>query len=183
MGLRVVHSLFQALVNKIGIRFALFIPFAAFASGILIGLMLNLFPDRADVSLETQQVSQPKAKSWKDIFKDGFVHTPAHIAAPLLIGIGCAGLLSAFVDPHQFAALGSGWSAKWIVVAVAVPLYVCATASLPIAVSLLVAGLSPGTVFVFLMAGPATNAATFTTLSSLLGKKEAEKKTKTTSSS
>jgi hypothetical protein len=77
------------------------------------------------------------------------------------------------VDPHQFETFGSGIGTKLLMVAAATPLYVCATASLPIGASMLLAGLSPGTVFVFLMAGPATNAATFTTISKLIGRREA----------
>jgi copper chaperone CopZ len=57
------------------------------------------------------------------------------------------------------------------VLAVAVPLYVCATGSVPIAMVLMMKGLSPGAALVFLMAGPATNAATITVLGKSLGKK------------
>lgn len=43
---------------------------------------------------------------------------------------------------------------------IGIPMYVCATASTPIAAGLLVAGMSPGAVLVFLLAGPATNIGT-----------------------
>ena len=55
----------------------------------------------------------------------------------------------------------------------AIPIYVCATASIPIALALMIKGLSPGAAFVFLMAGPATNAATISTVWKVLGKKTA----------
>ena len=54
---------------------------------------------------------------------------------------------------------------------ISIPLYVCATGSVPIAFAFLMKGLSPGAALVFLMAGPATNASTITVLSKTLGKK------------
>ena len=55
--------------------------------------------------------------------------------------------------------------------AVSVPLYVCATASTPIAAALALKGISPGAALVFLLAGPATNAASLTVISRLIGRK------------
>jgi len=157
----------------LGLGFAVYIPIAAFVSGVILGLLLNLFPDKSEHEvLEDTSVSKAKPV-WLRILRHGFVTVAGDIAVPLGIGILLAGVLSAFVDPQSFAGLGDGLVAKLVVVAAAAPLYVCATASLPIGASMLVAGLSPGTVFVFLMAGPATNAATFTTISKLIGRKEA----------
>ena len=56
-----------------------------------------------------------------------------------------------------------------VMMIVAIPIYVCATASIPIAVALIIKGLSPGAAFVFLMAGPATNSATITLIWRVLG--------------
>jgi hypothetical protein len=58
-----------------------------------------------------------------------------------------------------------------VMLAIAVPLYVCATASTPIAAALALKGLSPGAALVFLLAGPATNAASLTVISKILGKR------------
>jgi uncharacterized membrane protein YraQ (UPF0718 family) len=136
-------------------------------------LILNRFRDDPVVE-ESEDISDaPKPPVLVRIFRHGFITIAGDIAVPLSIGIFMSGLLSAFVDPQSFSEIGDGLIAKLIVVAAATPLYVCATASVPIGASMLVAGLSPGTVFVFLMAGPATNAATFTTISKLLGKREA----------
>ena len=55
--------------------------------------------------------------------------------------------------------------------AVSLPIYVCATASIPIAVALMAKGITPGAVFVFLMAGPATNASSIAVIKNILGKK------------
>ena len=57
-----------------------------------------------------------------------------------------------------------------MMLAISIPLYVCATASIPIAVALMVKGISPGAAFVFLMAGPATNASSIAVIKNILGK-------------
>jgi hypothetical protein len=67
--------------------------------------------------------------------------------------------------------MGKGVFPMLVMVAVAVPLYVCATSSTPIAAALALKGLSPGAALVFLLAGPATNAASLTVISRILGKK------------
>lgn len=164
---------FLVALGMLGLGFALFTPVAALVSGVILGLILNRFHDEPVVVDEEEVSDAPKPPVPVRIFRHGFVTIAGDIAVPLSIGIFMSGLLSAFVDPHSFSEIGDGLIAKLIVVAAATPLYVCATASVPIGASMLVAGLSPGTVFVFLMAGPATNAATFTTISKLLGRREA----------
>lgn len=82
------------------------------------------------------------------------------IALWLGIGIVLAGAVATWVPPQALAAWGSGLPAMLLMVVVGVPMYICATASTPLAAALLLAGLSPGTVLVFLLAGPATNLAT-----------------------
>jgi hypothetical protein len=58
-----------------------------------------------------------------------------------------------------------------LMLAFGIPLYICATASTPIAAALILKGVSPGAALVFLLAGPATNMATLTVLANLLGKR------------
>lgn len=164
---------FLVALGILGLGFALFIPVAAFVSGVILGLILNLFPDAEETAAPPESNPANPQPFWLRVLRHGYVTVAGDIAVPLGIGILLAGLLSTFVDPQSFSGLGDGLSAKLLVVAAATPLYVCATASLPIGASMLVAGLSPGTVFVFLMAGPATNAATFTTISKLIGRREA----------
>ncbi|MES1946922.1 permease [Salinisphaera sp. C84B14] len=78
----------------------------------------------------------------------------------LLIGLVVAGVTLTVVPPQTLSTYGSGFPAMLIMLAISVPLYVCATQSTPIATALLAAGMSPGAVLVFLLAGPATNLAT-----------------------
>jgi uncharacterized membrane protein YraQ (UPF0718 family) len=164
---------FLVALGLLGLGFALYIPFAALVSGVCLGLILDrAFKD--DLQPEPPEPLSGNQAPWPlRILQHGFVTIAGDIAVPLMVGILFAGTLSAFVDPQSLSGLGDGLLAKILVVAAATPLYVCATASLPIGASMLMAGLSPGTVFVFLMAGPATNAATFTTISKLIGRKEA----------
>lgn len=164
---------FLVAVGLLGLGFALYIPAAALVSGVVLGLILNLFADDNRPEPPEETVKANLRPMPMRVLRHGFVTIAGDIASPLAVGILISGVIYGLVEPSQFAAIGDEWWAKLGVLAVAIPLYVCDTASLPIAASMLVAGLSPGTVFVFLMAGPATNAATFTTISRLIGRREA----------
>lgn len=78
----------------------------------------------------------------------------------LVIGIIVAAAAMTLIDPGQIASWGSGLPAMLAITAIGIPMYVCATASTPIGAAMLYAGVSPGTVIVFLLVGPATNIAT-----------------------
>ncbi|QYZ64756.1 MAG: permease [Gammaproteobacteria bacterium (ex Lamellibrachia satsuma)] len=86
------------------------------------------------------------------------------------LGLVLAALVATLVPPLMMAEWGSGLSAKLLMLLVGIPMYVCATASTPIAAGLLLAGISPGTVLVFLLAGPATNIATIAVITREMGK-------------
>ena len=90
----------------------------------------------------------------------------------LLLGFVLAGLIGAVVPEGFFGQhLGSGPLAFLLMIAVALPLYVCATSSTPIAAALIAAGVSPGTALVFLLVGPATNVATMVVVARTLGRR------------
>ncbi len=99
-----------------------------------------------------------------------FVELFTDISRWFLIGMLIAGIIT-FAVPASFIEqhLGSGWASMLIMLAVGLPLYVCATASTPIAAALILKGMSPGAALVFLLTGPATNAASFTVLIKMLG--------------
>ncbi len=83
-----------------------------------------------------------------------------------------AGVISTVVPDDFFAGnLGEGIGAMLIMMAFGLPLYVCSTASVPIAAVLMTKGVSAGAAFVFLMTGPATNAATMLVIARALGAK------------
>jgi len=89
----------------------------------------------------------------------------------LLIGLFFAALVNTFVPPHFLSQWGDGILAMSVMVLVSIPMYICATASTPIAAGLLLAGVSPGAVLVFMMAGPATNIATLGVVRKELGQR------------
>ncbi len=92
------------------------------------------------------------------------------IASPLLVGLLLGALITVAIPENLSAILIEySWLSYIIVIAIAVPMYVCATASLPIAAGLMLAGVSPGAVFVFLSAGPATNTVTIGVVKKMLG--------------
>lgn len=92
----------------------------------------------------------------------------------LLLGLFFGGAISVFLPPNVLEAqAGAGIWPMLVMLAISVPLYTCATSSTPIAAALALKGLSPGAALVFLLAGPATNVATITVVSRLLGKKTA----------
>lgn len=89
----------------------------------------------------------------------------------LLIGLFFAALVQTYVPSDFLAQWGDGILAMLVMVLISVPMYICATASTPIAAGLLLAGVSPGAVLVFMMAGPATNIATLGVVTKELGKR------------
>ena len=89
----------------------------------------------------------------------------------LLIGLGFAAIVQTYVPVSFFSQWGSGILAMIVVILISIPMYVCATASTPIAAGLLLSGVSPGAVLVFMLAGPATNIATLGVVASELGKR------------
>jgi uncharacterized protein len=94
------------------------------------------------------------------------------IAPWYLFGLILAGIITILIPSELMAKhLGGGLPAMLIMLAVGIPLYICATASTPIAAALILKGVSPGAALVFLLAGPATNVTSLTVLLGLLGKR------------
>ena len=88
----------------------------------------------------------------------------------MLVGLITAAVISALVPDGHFAEhLGTGIFAMVVMMFLGIPVYVCATASVPVAAALILKGLTPGAAIVFLMTGPATNAASFVTIWKTLG--------------
>lgn len=88
----------------------------------------------------------------------------------LTLGIVVGALLDFLIPPDFFATL-SGWQAKGLLILVGIPLYICASATTPIAASLVAKGLSPGAALILLLVGPATNVSNILVLQKYIGKK------------
>ena len=94
------------------------------------------------------------------------------LAGWFLVGLLLAGLITSIIpDDVVTSYAGGGLRSMLVMLGVGIPLYICATASTPIAAALILKGASPGAALVFLLAGPATNATSLTVLLGILGKR------------
>jgi uncharacterized membrane protein YraQ (UPF0718 family)/copper chaperone CopZ len=111
-------------------------------------------------------------RSLQGMLHYAFVEFLEDIAKWLVIGLALAALIDVLVPDSFFTAyMGNEYLEMLLIMLAAVPLYVCATGSVPIAAILMLKGLSPGAAIVFLMAGPATNAATMTVIGKVFGRR------------
>lgn len=166
-----------ATAGLIGPFFAWFRVGVALVSGVIAGWIVDLFEkDSTRQSLskpeKVESDSRSAGEKLKAIFTYGFYTLPQDIGKTLILGIVLAGLLGA-VLPENWGEhyLSNPWLTYFAVTMIAIPLYVCSTGSIPIAFVLLASGVSPGAALVFLIAGPATNVATITTLYKILGRR------------
>lgn len=172
-------------------------PVAASVTAVVAGVLVNAFPDRKKEPLPLNGLSAHMHDHGDDgcgcsdghcdvggnrtvygRFLDGmryaFGEMISDIGRWLILGVLIAGIISAAMPPDLLDEyVGTGFLSYLVMLVVALPLYVCATASTPIAASLLLKGLSPGAALVFLLAGPATNGATITVMLKTLGKRAA----------
>ncbi|MBU3020852.1 SO_0444 family Cu/Zn efflux transporter [Aestuariibacter sp. A3R04] len=89
----------------------------------------------------------------------------------LLVGLLLAAAIQTWVPTSFLTSWGDGFLAMLVMALIGVPMYICATASTPLAVGFLSAGLSPGAILVFLLAGPATNVSTMGMIGKEMGKR------------
>jgi hypothetical protein len=151
-------------------------PLIALITGVLGGVGVDLFDRKGSVVAETNDEEDSSENKNKLItgFKHAFIVLPRDIGAAMLIGLVIAAVISVAVPDDFFAnKIGTGIGAMILMMLIGIPLYVCATASVPIAAALIAKGLSPGAALVFLMTGPATNAAGFVMIWKTLGNRTA----------
>lgn len=184
-------------VDSIAITYALLDPImtvvrpvSAFISATVAGLLINRCPEEEPFSNQETKDScgckgsacqsaepspeEPILKRLRSGISYAFGELLSDIGRWLLVGIGIAGIISYFVPEDFFGKyLGGEISSLFIMLIVGVPLYICASASTPVAAALVLKGLSPGAALVFLLAGPATNAATLTVISKFWGRRSA----------
>jgi uncharacterized membrane protein YraQ (UPF0718 family)/copper chaperone CopZ len=159
--------------------FAIFRPIAALITGLIGGTLVWLldvdFTTRTDKESENapqnQLISGFAAKA-KAAISYGFISLPGEIAKALAVGILIAGIISTFVTGNILDQyLGNYYLTMLVMLIVGVPLYVCSTSSIPIALGFIHLGASPGAALVFLISGPATNAAAISVVWNILGKR------------
>lgn len=154
-------------------------PVAAIFSALFTGLLTAVFVPRQGVSGKATPIAAPPcgcgdgdrcesppgrggglwqstlaglSYAFHDIFDDIWLW--------LFAGLILAAAVMSYLPPDTLAHWGDGLPAMLMMLVVGMPMYICATASTPLAAALMLAGVSPGTVLVFLLAGPATNLAT-----------------------
>lgn len=157
-------------------------PIAAISSAIAAGLLVRKFdvetpPNVTEDETPTKSCCAGKktertiVQKFKDSFSYGFGKLLADFMDWLLIGLVFAALIKTFVPDSFFLQYGHGITAMLIVVLISIPMYICATASTPIAAGLMLSGFSPGAALVFMLTGPATNVATLMVIYNELGKR------------
>lgn len=219
-----------ATYSMMGIVMAIYRPFAAFASGIIGGGLVNLFAKNDKMNLDNVEThsccsstpveethsccsstpveesscccsltpveethsccssapveevsscgcgtvpSRLSEKKFIQVFQYAYGKFLDEIAIHFLIGMFIATIISTFLPVDLFVNLGldKGILPMFAVVLIGIPMYICSTSSIPIALSLVVKGLSYGSAFAFLFAGPVTNIASLLVLNKTLGKK------------
>ena len=172
-----VDSIF-ATYSLMGLPFALVRPVAAFLTALLGGTFVNAFAE-AETSDQSTSVSSGHVRKHMSLreklieaIKFGFVEMMEDIGKWLVVGLIVAGLITVFV-PNEFFAIfkDNTFMSMLLVLCISIPMYVCATGSIPIAVALMAKGLTPGAALVLLMAGPACNFASILVINKVLGKK------------
>ncbi len=169
-----------ATYSLLGPAFAVIRPLAALLTAFAGGMLVSK-EDKAccvDANMDVDTIDAPSSDSFggkiRDALRYGYVDMIRNIGKWLVIGLVIAAAITVFV-PDGFFTFFAGYPilSMIAVVIVAVPMYVCSTGSIPIALSLMLKGLSPGAAFVLLMAGPAANFASIIIVSKSLGKKAA----------
>lgn len=164
--------------GMMGWAYAVVRPIIAFVTGILGGFFVDNFDKSSEEMKDSESCDDcavdTTQQHWFDrIFKYAFVDFLQDISRWLIIGLVLASIISMLVPDEFFEGgiLSEPIVSMLVVLVASIPLYVCATGSVPIAAVLLMKGISPGAAIVFLMAGPATNIATFTVIWNAIGKR------------
>ena len=166
-----------ATYSLLGLPFALTRPIAALVCAVFGGAAVGKFcPDKETESRcensTAETDSRPFHKKMIESVRYGFSDMIDSIGKWLVIGLVVATLITVFVPDEWFVGLREfPIAAMLLVVLIAVPMYVCATGSIPIAMALMLKGLTPGVAFVLLMAGPAANFASVMILNRTQGVK------------
>lgn len=163
----------QALLGPV---FVVFRVVTAFVSGLLSGGLLDRVSGVDDASKGAGDACAccahgPRKSRLQRVFHYGFVVLAREIGRAMLVGMLISGVLTYLVPDNFFAdRLGAGLPAMLMMMVVGIPIYACSSGSVPIAFALMHMGISPGAALVFLVTGPATNAATISTIWRVLGR-------------
>lgn len=167
----------------IGLPMAILRPIAAFSTAFVSGAAQLIFKTDDETPLMEDEVKKPCCKknessdeekvqtaSLKKSFRYAFVDLLDDMSGWLTFGLLLGAALNMALPDHFFENLGTGTS-MFLMLAIGIPFYICASASTPIAASLILKGMNPGSVLLFLLVGPATNLSNIMIVQKYLGKK------------
>lgn len=182
----------------LGPLFAIYRPITAILSAIFTGFLVStaheVVPEKKENSVsnccaskkESEENNQSHCQNNKDSSSDknqqpsmfdktlsGLKYAVTRLIDDLIvwlmIGLIFATLVKTFIPETFLMSYGSGLPAMLVMIAISIPMYICATASTPIAAGFILSGISPGTALVFMMAGPATNISTLGVIRNEMG--------------
>lgn len=171
-----VDSIFVTY-SLLGLPFAIIRPIVAFITGLFGGIITKrIDPEKTELLQDKNGKNEELPSGFiprvKEMFRYSFIEFLQDISNWLIIGLLIAALISIVIPDDFFAdKIPNDFLGMLIILVISIPVYICATASVPVAAVLMLKGLSPGAALVLLMAGPATNAATITLIGKILGKK------------
>lgn len=175
-----------ATFGMFGWVFTLYRVFTSVIMAIAAGMLMNLFepkavpkpslafstvaPKTALNGIQTPISEKKRPFSLSEVFRYGFITLLGSFSKPLFWGLLIGAFITAAIPSNLQELFNDNRLLSYLIaVVIAAPMYVCATESLPIAASLIIAGISPGAAFIFLSAGPATNTVTMGAVKSMLG--------------
>ena len=167
-----------ATYSLLGLPFAILRPVAALVGAFIGGMAVSKTDDGSEQACNVgtaapdEEIPEGFMAKMIEAVRYGMVDMVGSVGKWLVIGLVVAALITVFVPDSLFISLSRyPLLAMLAVVVVAIPMYICATGSIPIAMSLMLKGLSPGIAFVMLMAGPAANFASLIILGRTQGKR------------
>ena len=165
-----------ATYGLMGLPFAIVRPLAALVTAVFGGLLSTIFNkesgDSAGCVKEVKREQRSLMWKLKEAMRYAFVDMMQDIGRYLLLGLVVAALIAALVPEEWFTVFeGNTWASMLLVLCISIPMYICATGSIPIAVALMLKGLTPGAALVLLMAGPACNLASILVVNKVMGRK------------
>ena len=169
-----------ATYSLLGLPFALVRPLAALVTSLFGGVLSIVVERNKEEQTAAPQVAENNTLRGKrtlgqkivEALRYAYVEMMQDIGKTLFVGLVVAGLITVLVPDNFFVLFAdNSLLSMLLVLVVAVPMYLCATGSIPIAVALMLKGLTPGAALVLLMAGPAANAASVMVVGKVLGRR------------
>lgn len=179
-----------ATYSLMGLPFAIIRPFIAFLTALFGGQMVNAVttpqPPKGESFVSTNpskdshgdksHTKNSPSGGWgvklRSALSYAFLEMMEDIGKWLMVGLIVAGLITVFVPDSFFEIFkDNSLASMLLVLCFSIPMYLCATGSIPIAVALMLKGLTPGAALVLLMAGPACNMASILVINKVMGRK------------